>query len=311
MRFRLVALLLLLLVMPVLGQQNSQPPVPDSPKGFDKQYQSVFKAYKKGKEQEWMRRFRTFSIPDHWFSDVFGPEQGPKLAIQYEELFQGFVNATTDEFRTVVAVDSARINTKVWKTEPEINSAPRPAPHSLVALPALQHFQIRYQSGPYVDYDYTYGTALAPTVISITRGHDNSWVESFIYVDGAFRFFGGGVYPFWDPCSRNGLLPGGHLVKGVEPIYPQAAKKKGLGGLVEMDITIAKDGSVKDATVFNVLGIVRSGLQENLVARKRVKDGLLAEAARQAVLQWRYEPFMYCGEPIEKRTRVAVRFPPP
>jgi hypothetical protein len=31
----------------VLGQQNSTPSMPDSPKGFDKQYKDLFKAFEK------------------------------------------------------------------------------------------------------------------------------------------------------------------------------------------------------------------------------------------------------------------------
>jgi hypothetical protein len=237
MHFSLVGLLLVVLLPPpVLGRQNSQPQVPDSPRGFNKQYQSVFKAYEKGDEQELAARFRTFAIPERWFGDVFGPEQGPKLANQYRELFRGFVTTTTGEFRSVAFafMDSARVHTKVWKNETQIDPAPKPAPTSLVPLPAIQHFQIRYQSGPYIDRDYPaapYGTASAAIINSITPGHDNSWVDSFIYVDGAFRFFGGDAYPFWDPCSRNGPLPGGQLVKRVEPLYPQVAGEKQVGGL--------------------------------------------------------------------------------
>ena len=289
MRLSLVAIssLSLLLLPPVLGRQNSLPAVPNSPRGFEKQYQYIFKAYEEGDEQELTSRFRTFALPEGWFSDTFGPEQGPMLADRYQGLFRGFVAATTGEFRSVVVMESARIHAKVWKSETELHPAAKSAPPSLVPLPAVQHFEIRYQSGPYIDRN-TDGNY---QVTSIWQGHDNSWVDTFIYVAGAFRFFGGGPYPFWDPCSTNGPLPGGGLVKRVEPIYPQAAEKKHVQGSVSLDITIAKDGSVKDVRV----------VQGN---------SFLHSAAREAVLQWRYEPFMYCGEPVEKQLRISVYFAP-
>lgn len=226
-------------------------------------------------------RFGEFALPSHWFSDVFGPD-GPQLADQYAELFQGFESATVREFRSAIAIDSARVETKLVRTNAE-PSQKLPAP-SLVPLPPVQHFQIRYLSGPNIVIGDENRTEL------ITPGHDNSWVDSFVYVDGAFRFFGGGHYPFWDPCSKDGPLPGGNLIERVEPIYPQEAKRKHLEDSVEMRITIAKDGSVKEV---------------------KVKRGspLLAEAARQAVSQWRYEPFMKCGQAEETQTTVFLHLP--
>jgi len=82
-------LLITLLVLPVISRQNVQRPVPNSPKGFDKQYKNVFKAYEKAiyfstshhvaSEQVSDTRFLTFAIPEDWFAAVFGPDQGPKV----------------------------------------------------------------------------------------------------------------------------------------------------------------------------------------------------------------------------------------
>jgi hypothetical protein len=37
---------------------------------------------------------------------------------------------------------------------------------------------------------------------------------------------------------------------------------------------------------------------------------LLVDAAKQAVMQWRYSPFMNCGQPVEMRTVEELTFPP-
>jgi hypothetical protein len=228
--FRLGIFLVLLLPPIVLGRQNSPVPIPNSPKGFDKQYKSAFnayekvvnkepesektfakgdgyekvlsvytwvfrkksaskKAFRKGDEQDPMERFRTFAIPERWFNDVFGPDRGPELAREYQELFKGFEYATAREFTTLAAHDcgdcvGAWVETKVWGTNTLLKSA-RSAPTSLVPLPPVQRFRIRY----YVRFPDKY---------------DYSRVDTFIYVDGAFRFIGGGACPFWaTPCSPN------------------------------------------------------------------------------------------------------------
>jgi len=61
------------------------------------------------------------------------------------------------------------------------------------------------------------------------------------------------------------------LVHMVKPVYPAEAKKKGIQGLVKIDVIINKDGEVAEANAV-------SGPRE------------LREAALAAVRQWRYKP---------------------
>jgi len=282
------------------AQQNPAPPVANSPKGFDQQYKKLLQVYENGDEQEIRAQFQTFLIPKHWFTDTFGPDQGPKLADQYWELFLSFVSETTGEFQNVAyfgaAGRSPQLQTKLWRSDKASPRVPRVTPAAVLPLPQVQQFQIRYQSGPSVDYDNprpTYGQAPAPRVLSVRRGHVDLWVDSFIYLEGGFRFFGGNTYPFWDPCSKTGPRPSGHLIQRVTPIYPKDAPSPldVHPYLVEMRLTVAKDGSVKDAVIID-------------------GNSYLVDAARQAVLQWRYEPFTQCGEPVEKQLDVFVGFRP-
>jgi TonB family protein len=61
------------------------------------------------------------------------------------------------------------------------------------------------------------------------------------------------------------------IVHMVNPAYPPEAKKKGIEGLVKIDLTVNTKGEVTKATVI-------SG------------PGKLREAALAAVRQWRYKP---------------------
>jgi|HubBroStandDraft_6_1064221.scaffolds.fasta_scaffold243745_2 hypothetical protein len=222
MRFRLVALLLLLLVLPALGQQNSRSLVPNSPKGFDKQYKSVFRAYEKGNEKELLERFRAFAIPERWFADEFGPEEGPKLSRQYLYRFRDFETDTVQEFNRVICDYDSGCNQGLVKTRAARRStastqAP-PAPTSLLSLPPVQRFRIEHFSIPEVN------RCLSAADVSCTfsptgQMYDNSWASSFIYLDGAFRFVGYEKCPFWDRCAANHPYPASELNEPPEPVH--------------------------------------------------------------------------------------------
>ena len=79
------------------------------------------------------------------------------------------------------------------------------------------------------------------------------------------------------------------LLHQVRPSYPPLAKQAHVQGIVILEATIAKDGSVRDA---------------------RIVSGhpLLTNAAKDAVEQWKYKPFILNGEPIEVITTVTVTF---
>ena len=81
------------------------------------------------------------------------------------------------------------------------------------------------------------------------------------------------------------------LIHKVAPKYPEDAKKEGVQGIVVLEAVIAEDGSVRETSV-----------QEG-------EDARLVEAARAAVLQWRYEPLVDDdGKPIEVLFTVTINF---
>lgn len=80
------------------------------------------------------------------------------------------------------------------------------------------------------------------------------------------------------------------LVDKVMPQTPPIAKTANVTGTVVLHAIIAKDGSVQELQY--VFG-----------------PPLLMKAAMDAVKQWRYEPTMLNGEPVEVDTTVNVAFP--
>lgn len=80
-------------------------------------------------------------------------------------------------------------------------------------------------------------------------------------------------------------------VKDVPPVYPPVAREARIGGTVQIEATIAPDGTVANATV------VRS-------------VPALDQAALDAVRQWEYRPTMVKGVPVPVIVNVAVNFTP-
>jgi len=79
------------------------------------------------------------------------------------------------------------------------------------------------------------------------------------------------------------------LVKQVQPTYPLPAQQKHANRVVVLRISVNEDGVVQDAEVVGV-------------------DGALANAALNAVKQWRYRPYLVNGKPAAMRTTATILF---
>ncbi len=80
-----------------------------------------------------------------------------------------------------------------------------------------------------------------------------------------------------------------NLIHDVTPQYPPDAGRARIEGTVVLMAVIGKDGSVLDVRV-------ESGLP------------ILAQAAIDAVRQWRYKPYVIDGEPVEVDSRITINF---
>src|SRR5476649_1634925 len=81
----------------------------------------------------------------------------------------------------------------------------------------------------------------------------------------------------------------GNLTHRVEPQYPQMAKVAHIQGEVLLAATISKSGAIENLHTI-------SG------------HPILAQAATEAVRQWKYKPYLLNGEAVEVETTVKVSF---
>lgn len=78
------------------------------------------------------------------------------------------------------------------------------------------------------------------------------------------------------------------IVSKVPPVYPPQAKKDHVSGKVVLDAIIGKDGSM-----------------ENIKVVKSVREDL-DQRAIDAVRQWKFQPFLLNGDPIEVETTINI-----
>jgi TonB family protein len=84
----------------------------------------------------------------------------------------------------------------------------------------------------------------------------------------------------------------GLLLKKVSPVYPPMALQMHKEGAVELLATVSKQGAITNVKVL-------SG------------DSMLAQAAVDAVRQWKYRPYLLNGEPVDIQTQITINFKAP
>ncbi len=75
----------------------------------------------------------------------------------------------------------------------------------------------------------------------------------------------------------------------VPPDYPLLARQMKVQGAVSLRVLIARDGTIQELEIL-------SG------------PDILAAAAREAVKQWHFKPYLQNGQPVETQARITVNF---
>lgn len=104
---------------------------------------------------------------------------------------------------------------------------------------------------------------------------------------------GGGMPPPPKPTQQRvrigGNVQAAKMIRQIQPVYPQIAKTAHVQGTVILHAIISKDGTVQELQYI-------SG------------PALLMRSAMDAVRQWRYQPTLLNGEPVEVDTTISVVF---
>jgi periplasmic protein TonB len=91
------------------------------------------------------------------------------------------------------------------------------------------------------------------------------------------------------PLRVGGNVQAARIINRVQPVYPALARQTRISGTVRLHAIIGKDGTIQQLEVM-------SG------------HPLLQQNALEAVRQWRYQPTLLNGEPVEVDTTIDVIF---
>ena len=100
-----------------------------------------------------------------------------------------------------------------------------------------------------------------------------------------------GATPPISPVRVGGAVRAPRKIVDVKPIYPEGARAVQAGGAVILVVIIATDGSVSSARVVRSMPV-------------------FDQAAIDAVTQWKFEPTMLNGVPVEVEMNVLINFMP-
>ena len=249
-----------------------------SANGFREQYGRIAEEFKQGDSEKAKKMLQAFRLPDarSWFSHNFEADKVPELLQRYEQAVGNFEAAFEETFKAAAQFNHFGVKIEPRKGEPKPSDRNPPDFKPGLFSPTQK-----------IQFDRFAFRVRGDEAVPI------SWEDTYVYLEGAFRFMGGGAYPFWTWEKARARLAGiPRQVKPiyqVPPVYPPGAKAKGIQGVVRLKAVIAKDGTVKDIEVV-------AGNPE------------LTGAAVDAVRHWRYVPAKVGGKPIEIGTTIDVVF---
>ncbi len=91
------------------------------------------------------------------------------------------------------------------------------------------------------------------------------------------------------PVRVGGNVQAARIINRIQPVYPPLARQTRISGTVRLHAIIGKDGTIQQLEVMN-------------------GHPLLQQSALDAVRQWRYQPTLLNGEPVEVDTTIDVIF---
>jgi len=83
------------------------------------------------------------------------------------------------------------------------------------------------------------------------------------------------------------------LIRRVNPDYPSAAKKDGIAGWVDLELTVSTHGVVEDVSVLQA-----------------APPEMFEKSALAAVRKWKYDPRFVDGLPSQAHLKVHLEFGP-
>ena len=276
----IIAVLTLLcgIVLHSSSAQAAPTTVADSTEGLQAQIDTILESAKNHSKKK--HDSKTFEdllsdlrIPEksNWFVSKFGEDLGKKLATEYSRSWDSFQDTLTRSFLGAVESKPKQTLVTVFGS----------------SSPFAQANMTSIQQGAVSSF------ALYEITLLTGRGKD-SIPGLYVYADGAFRVLNWATLYQLPNVKPRRIRIGGNvqqarLVHQVNPAPASDSIKADLQGTVQLHVVIGIEGNVTQVEVL-------SGPPD------------LTAPAMDAVKQWRYQPTLLNGDPIEVDTTVSVNF---
>ena len=172
-----------LLVLTMQGRSTVATPNAETYKqngqGLEKQFEPFLKAYQRGDDKGMDEGFAVFRLPksQEWFGDHFSAEDAAKLVVTYDREMSEAESSLIEDMNKADPGSRFRVRCEARGESPAGQDSAGGYGFKPVKPIAVEQFRLEFRSG----------------------SHDQkfSFIANFVYVEGAYRFVGGGGVAFW------------------------------------------------------------------------------------------------------------------
>jgi len=251
---------------------------PDSPAGLQHFAEDLLSAIKASDNAKADSLWQATILPDHaaWFAAVFGEKEGASLDANYAKRLANTPYAPGKAYTFAASLDAVKVLVL-------------PLAQAAVSRPDSWAKAIQLSLREEV-HAYRVEVVSAGSTSSVLLGY-------FFYVSGGFREVDELVFGALAAAKQSPRLPyisatqaQMMLLQSTQPVTPPLLAPGGMSNTVMLDVIIDAAGQVRSASIL-------SG------------DQVLGNAARAAVLTWRYRPYLQDSRATEVETTVTITFP--
>jgi hypothetical protein len=246
-RWACVVAAVAMMCMPVLTAQSNdsapqatQSAYPDSAEGLRIQFADVVRIARSRDQPAFHAALDSLAIPnsDKWFAGHFDPRFASQLPRDYSAALAKYQSHITWVMENFAKFDDFSITVQPSETPSPLLDA------------GFESLLPRPDDGIRIE-NYRLSSAA-----SNAKHGPPSWVSSFVYIEGRFRFVGG-TYPFWTeglsafrgPMSIPPAVVNGRTIQGIAYRHDQPGA--GIDAIVQLKIDVGRDGRVRHAKVLS------------------------------------------------------------
>lgn len=270
---------------PSASQATATPTYADSISGLEKLIGDIFRAAKKADPLTLNALIASLSQPVNasWFQNTFG-DNGDAMLKEYPASGPPLASALQAFFAKLRAEHFTQASAHKHEASCDDDSGELIYPVMVMRQQPVPLYELRFHEGgkfyrlwalAYVDGGFRYVGDLKP--------------PDFRSASGKAGVSGDPANPDVKRVRQGGSVVAAKLLRKIQPQYPEKARSERLQGTVRLHAIIGTDGAIR---------------------LLRVQTGYcsLGEAAMKAVQQWRYQPTLLEGAPVEVDTTIDVIF---